>query len=670
MSSGPSQSNAHSDARSTRSPVIPIEEHTRPKQPEAVERPEVKPEPSTPLCFVVKARGGDTCERRPVSTAGELQAQISELINSDTKVAAVSPDVFTAASGTKARGAEGSARPLITIYGLPAVFVPVLLDSPLDIDPSFVEAHAAGRRYRPTGVRRGRGVRAARCARWEYPELVAGYCPKDSNFSPEFAEGVVDTARQPVVRPVSEGPKGLAAVFCRASLWVSHDVDVLFLDKPRWGERGPLRKDRRVERATGNVGASASQKYRLKENGTTGDNVEVAQWKREDIPSLESILQDNLATTNKENGVLQLLEETAYEQWLELFEVLTPRRRMAKPGRTSLEWQILQALERNFDMAKNIARLRNGTAAGQSVGVGPDDWEGLIQRLRTRVEILAATCPVITHKRAGRTANGAPIHQERVTYVPRHRASPDADAPSSSSGSDDNQRALDRVTYLGGVLLPFSVVSGVLSMNEGFEPGQPLFWVFWVATIPLTLFTVLVIYADKLRQVEVWSEVLDPGGGGGGSDSDGGSTKSGGADKMQETEKRKRRPTPEFIISKYNRPQQPEAVTYSSGGDVVVDLGTPTADIQQVTPESPGLFGEDRRTDSDEDQGQEGTSSDEDTAEEVGVPMSAGAARYHPGWKKEQLGWKGAAMCMLRMRKPLRVLDGMPVTAREGQRDD
>lgn len=645
--------------------AIPIGEDERTKHPGAVERSEVKPEPPTPLCFVVKARGGDTCERRPVSTAGELQAQISELVNPGTRAAAVSPDVFTAASGMQARAAGGSARPLITIYGLPAMFVPVLLDSPLDIDASFVQAHAARRRYRPTGVRRRRGARAASYAHWEYPELVAGYCPKDSRFSPESPEGIVDIAHQPVVWPMSEGPKGLAAIFCRASLWVSRDVDVLFLDKPRWGEEGTLRKDRRAEKPTGSI-VSASQEHRPKYGGTTGDNVAVVQWKGEEIPSLESILQDGLATTNKENGVLQLLEETAYDQWLELFEVLTPRQRIAKPGRTSLEWQIMQALERNFDMAKNIMRFHSGTETAQSFSVGPDDWGGLIQRLRTRVEIHAATCG-ITHKKAGKTASGIPMHEERVTYVPRHRL-PEADTP-SSSGSDDNQRALDRVTYLGGVLLPFSVVSGVLSMNEGFEPGQPLFWVFWVATIPLTLFTVLVIYADKLRQVEVWSEVSDSGGGSD-SEDEKGSTKSGGANKVQETEKAKRRPTPGFVVSKYNRTQQPEAVTYSSGGDVVIDLGTPTAEIQEVTPESPGPFGEGRRTDSDEDQDQEVTSSDDDTAEEVGVPVTAAEARYHPGWKKEQLGWKGAAMCILKMKKPLRVLDGMPTAAREGQRDD
>lgn len=639
---------------------------------------EVNPEPPTPPCYVVTARGDATgCERRPVSTAGELQAQISELVSQGTRAPAVASDVFIAASGKHARVVEAATRPLITIYGLPAAFVPVLLDSPLDIDPAFVEAHAAGRSYRPMGVRRRRGASAARYAHWDYPELVAGCWQATAQNKPwqgseqnsvgsENPRVVVDFARQPVVRPVSDAGRGLAAVFCRASLWVSQDVDMLFLDKPRWGERGPLRKARRAGKVLAN-NASMSQENRPRDGGARGDNVAVAARKGEEIPSLESVLQDSLATINKDSGVLQVLEETAYEQWLELFEVLTPMRRMAKPEKTSLEWQVMRALERNFDMAKSIARSQNGSGTREGFAVGPDDWGALMQRLRTRVEILAATCPGLPYKKLEKTASEPMYHQERVTYVPRHR--PETNSPSSQGSDSDNQRALDRVTYLGGILLPFSIVSGVLSMNEGFEPGQPLFWVFWVATIPLTLFTVLVIYADKLRQVEVWSEVLDPGGSD--SESDQGSTKVGGGAKVQETEKGKRRPTPEFGISKYNRPQQPEAVTYSAAGDVVIDLGTPTAEIQHIpTAGSPGPHGADARTDSDEDQEQEGTSSDEDTAEEVELPITAGGSGYHPGWKKKQLGWKGAAMCMLRMKKPLRVLDGMPVGAREGQLDD
>ncbi|KKY37341.1 putative cysteine protease domain-containing protein [Diaporthe ampelina] len=243
-----------------------------------------------------------------------------------------------------------------------------------------------------------------------------------------------------------------------------------------------------------------------------------------------------------------------------------------------------------------------------------------------------------------------------MSYVPSHR--PTAGTP-SSQGSDDNQRALDRVTYLGGVLLPFSIVSGVLSMNEGFEPGQPLFWVFWVATIPLALLTVMVIYADKLRQVEVW-EVLGPGG----SDSDDqGSTGSGGGDKAQETDKGKGRPTPVSGTSRYDRRQQHEAVTYSAGGDVVIDLGTPAAEMQQIPAGPRGTHGEGQRTDSDQDQ--EGLSSGEDTAEGVALPITADEARHRPAWKKKQLGWGGAAMCMLGIKKPLWVLDGTPVAMGE-----
>lgn len=677
MSSAPSRPGVPSDPRRTRSTIPPAPEHGFSEQPGAAEPPEVKLEPPTPPCYVVTARGGDTrCERRPVSTAGELHAQISKLVDQGTQAAAVAPDVFTAASLKHTGGVEAASRPLITIYGLPAAFVPVLLDSPLDIDPAFVEAHAARRSYRPMGVRRRRGARAAKYAHWDYPELVTGHwqavvaqkrsCQgfEQDSVSLENPRAIVDLARQPEVRPVSCAGKGLAAVFCRASLWVSQDVDVLFLDKPLWGETGPLRKARRVGKVT-RINAPMTQETRPRYGGTRGDNVEIAQWNGEEIPSLESILQDSPATAYKDSGVLQVLEETAYEQWLELFEVLTPRRRVVEPERTSLGWQIMRALERNFDMAKSIARSQNGSETEEGFAVGPDDWGGLMQRLRTRMEMLVATCPGATHKKPEKTASGALFHQERLSYVPRHR--PEADRPPSQGSESDNQRALDRVTYLGGILLPFSIVSGVLSMNEGFEPGQPLFWVFWVATIPLTLFTVLVIYADKLRQVEVWSEVRDPSG----SDSDGDqeSTKSGGGGKVQETEKGRRKPTPEFGISKYSRPQQPEAVTYGAGGDVVIDLGTPTAETPQIpTAEPPGPYGADPRTDSDEDQEQEGTSSDEDKAEEVALPLSA--AGYHPGWKKKQLGWKGAAMCMLRMRKPLRVLDGMPVAAREGQRDD
>lgn len=72
---------------------------------------------------------------------------------------------------------------------------------------------------------------------------------------------------------------------------------------------------------------------------------------------------------------------------------------------------------------------------------------------------------------------------------------------------DGNQAGIARITYLGGLLLPFTAVATVLSMSEPFSPDGNRFWVFWAASIPLTVFTVLLIYADELRRLEVWVEV-------------------------------------------------------------------------------------------------------------------------------------------------------------------
>ncbi|KAK2607772.1 hypothetical protein N8I77_006424 [Diaporthe amygdali] len=663
MSSTPSS--VRSDTRGTRppGPSLRTRKPERPTEPEAVKSTKLKPGSPTPPCCVLTTRGGDIRERRFLSTADELRAEIAGLANHGAPATTTTAGAFVTASSQQARRVESTARPLITLHGLPTPFLSILLDSPLDIDPAFVEAHAVGRSYRPLGARRRRGDGAARYAHWDYPELVTGHwkalaCRKgfqgsnDSLASTKYPEDSVDLARELVVRPVSDTDKKLAAVFCRASLWMSKDVDVLFLDKPCWGEKGPLRKARRVGKVK-RIYAPSNQE-RLTDRETKSGSLAMSLGMGQEIPSLESTVQDSLANVNKDGGVFQFLEETAHEHWLELFEVLTPRQKVVILEETSLEWRIMQALERNFDMAKSITRRQNGREVAESIGIRPDDWEGLIQRLRTRIEMLATIPPSASHGKSGTTVKEAMIHEENIAYVPRHRTAA-ADTP-SSSGSDENQRSLDRVTYLGGILLPFSVVSGVLSMNEDFEPGQPLFWVFWVATIPLTLFTVLVIYADKLRQVEVWAEVSDTSG------SVSGDAESIG-EKMEEIEKGKKRPTSVSSTLKYNRHQQPGTVTYSAGGDVVIDLGSPTAEIQQISVEPPEPYEEDQRTDDDQDEG--GSSSDEDTAEEVLPPSTHAVHGHRRAWKKQQLGWGGAAMCMLRGMKPLRVSDGIPGAPRE-----
>lgn len=70
----------------------------------------------------------------------------------------------------------------------------------------------------------------------------------------------------------------------------------------------------------------------------------------------------------------------------------------------------------------------------------------------------------------------------------------------------ENQRALDRISYLGGILIPLPIISGILSMEDAYGPGGNKFFVFWAVSIPLALLTVMVIYADTIRTAEVWIE--------------------------------------------------------------------------------------------------------------------------------------------------------------------
>ena len=78
---------------------------------------------------------------------------------------------------------------------------------------------------------------------------------------------------------------------------------------------------------------------------------------------------------------------------------------------------------------------------------------------------------------------------------------------SGNKPSDENQRALDRLSYLGGVLISLPIVSGILSMGDTYGPDGSRFYIFWAAAIPLAVLTVLLIYADTIRKAEVWIEI-------------------------------------------------------------------------------------------------------------------------------------------------------------------
>lgn len=602
----------------TTTPPPPLPHHTSPPPPRAV--------------VVEWSAQSSQCERKVLPTPGALRAFLADAGGDDSDD---DGQWGTATTTATARGSGGEnaqrRRPLVTLRGLDADFVDALLAAGLDLDPGFFAAHAARRRYNQPRRRRSSG-----CAQWAYPELVSG-----------LGEAVwagrvpIDGAGCALVRAVSDR-EDLAGVECRASIWVGvgRGVDILVLDGMVWdGPDGVMGGFKKGVRRGGRM------KLGLRGPGDgTGRRTTSYDVEDEELPSLEDLLQEALSEGEGAADLMDILEEVVYDKWLDFFDVLTPRQLPLILDGTSLEYRALQVLETNAAMSMTLSRRRRDHNTTKTDDASPD-WPSLLQRLRDRAALLPTVqLPPATHD-SHTNDSSKPLADADPSPVIEKVTAPSTDA------ADPNQRALDRVTYLGGLLLPTSLVASILSMNADFEPGQPLFWVLWAAAAPLTILTVVVIYADKLRRAEVWVEeggveeeerVHDSGGGGkyeGGGGGGGGGGTEGDDD--------------------YNKPPSlclpgQETMTYAGVEDVVVDLSgavdervsVPVATLRARPPRS--------RIYADLQQHQHANNDEQ-------RPTAAAAAR---AWRKKELGWGGAALCILRMRKPLRVEDGMPSVAR------
>ncbi|ROV97747.1 hypothetical protein VMCG_07400 [Cytospora schulzeri] len=642
---------------------------------------------------------GVNCERRSLVTPDDLRSEIAKLVTQrdvPLAAAATGPFFVAAAAASTTTGFDEhqqqqqqqqnqnqnqnqtQRKPLIILHGLHQPFLSLLLESPLDIDPDFVEAHAQGRRYRPRGVHRRRGITTTTTrttsAHWDYPELVTGY-----RF-PLWWQRQSHPKHRWTTRPVGGVDGDLAAVFYRASLWGAEGVDVLFLDDPGWWPPGD--RLRRVVR-----GRDAYRGTRAEQGVGRGEARErgriVPPGKGEDRTGLGDILQEAIGTGDADEALEDILEETAYDRWLEFFEALPPRRKPIVSNRIPLDWMVMEALERNTDMRKDIARRRRRRSPNN---VCYPDWEGLTRRLHLRVKILA-TMPPPPEASTVRSSRTVPV-QNRIDLPIARQPAPRDD------GADENQRALDRVTYLGGILFPFSIVSGVLSMNEDFGPGHGLFWVFWVVAVPLAVLAIMVIYADKLRRLEEY--VREP-------------------DVVEKKRNPLRRGTSEKRGRKGQEPPtdpglrlsvpgdsmyhaRPGAVAYSSPAEeVVIDMDTPathmgpmTVSVEPHLPPPPVSA----IPDNDQDQSGQQTSEEEESQSagesleesihmstferlnmmqlddpRIAAAVAGGLSHletryYRPRTlRTRQLGWVGAVLYMFNLRKPSLVSDGVPAGA-------
>ncbi|KAG6363902.1 hypothetical protein INS49_009005 [Diaporthe citri] len=243
--------------------------------------------------------------------------------------------------------------------------------------------------------------------------------------------------------PLSDGSAD-AVMFCRASLWLNGENDgVLFLEDPPWAGTSPL-----MRKQTTMVALHAA----ATDNTGSRDDESVD----EHHASLEIILQEALRDPeHMRHGIRALLSE-------------------------------LLAVEHNLNVTRYLTRWR------MPMPITATEWEGLLDRNARRVDLATVA------------AGGARAIAEEFRSIQAGSNPKRALAPGEK---DENSRGLDRISYLGGILLPFTIVPSILSMGDPFGPTGGMFWVFWVVCAPLTVLALLFIYADSIRKATVWIEV-------------------------------------------------------------------------------------------------------------------------------------------------------------------
>lgn len=174
----------------------------------------------------------------------------------------------------------------------------------------------------------------------------------------------------------------------------------------------------------------------------------------QEIESLEQrLLEDVEKETFGLTDMLHYLNDLAFDSWSDLFEALRSESQTGSIDLRDLYWRTITSLEMSIDTSSALRRYyphREWT---------PPDWQALLAKASRRLHLITAEI-------TGTASNQKPTSQ-------LDKASKD-----QISDIDEKQRSLDRVTTLGGVLLPISLTTGILGMSDPFSPVDGKFWIF------------------------------------------------------------------------------------------------------------------------------------------------------------------------------------------------
>ncbi|KIH95200.1 hypothetical protein SPBR_03903 [Sporothrix brasiliensis 5110] len=389
----------------------------------------------------------------------------------------------------------------------------------------------------PTGSPRGSGSNSQLDGPGAKPQTPASQAPLDNGLQhQEKNEATAPVAESkapsqeprhssPTYDPKTEMISNPVVMFCRASLWASPRANVLFLDR---NPSSTSLEDALLEALDDTMGPDSAPDQ--SDNGTQ-------------LATAARTLEDSLS------GLV-------YDQWLDFVDTLSVSNREINPGRINrkLLWGMSQYLEQNLTIARTHEKKvhmakqhqlqsaqETDKASLENAGpfyydgqqfAGSDDWKELLSRLerivallplQSRNPLVAATggnMARFTASDTSYTVNRIPsqdtqevaIHSAPELGLGSSTSTPKGPLPGGIndpsrqpfSRTPEGQEALSRISYMGGILLPFSIIAGVLSMSDPFGPGDRLFWVFWVITLPITCFTLTIIYADDIRKAYIW----------------------------------------------------------------------------------------------------------------------------------------------------------------------
>lgn len=385
------------------------------------------------------------------------------------------------------RGERPDRPPMYIVHGLPSDFLDVIGDC-MGVEKAFVEAHASRKAYFPKSSEDDKFI----WTHFEYPELVTRVDElKNQTKQPRMSSSDVDVMSPPLVRGI--GNAGLRVIFRRISMWIDDNgVVVVFMDTPLWKDPGFSLAGRNQVLATRPDPLRSSTSHESRSWATR-----VPQ--QETMPGFEEEFYNDVRRYGRNDHHIEpVISRLVYNRWLELFGVLpSPGSGYYNTDGGDLLWQMMQSMEQNLQALELGAR-----------GDGRGVWNDLLKRLQRTLDF--ATRPTFTNHDA--TRNNA-VPSKQALEDSQESPMPEAILEGTYSQGElpdweqINRRSLDRITYLGGILLPLTVVSGILGIEGRYGPEGTQFWVFWVASFVSSSICLFIIYLDQLRGLDVWFEV-------------------------------------------------------------------------------------------------------------------------------------------------------------------